>query len=535
MRKDSLQKLFPEIDTTTKTAFLFSFIAMLITHLYMFTNKIVNHDDVNRLLVGDTDEVKIQHGRWAGVFFDHVSGSSVSVPYIIGGISVLAVAGSCVLLVDIFKVKSRISIILICLLIATFPVSANIFLYGYIADVYFISMFLAVCGGRLLLCGYVPFKLAGTVLLTLACGCYQAFWCMGIGILFLYFVFDFLKFVGGGKENIKVWIYQIFQCFFWIGVSLILYLIITKLVQNHTGFGATQYQGLDSMGSYESFWQIIKVLIVSYDEFFVFFYKKGFFVASRMLVIINILLTVFMVAVMIKIGKTNKRSWGFWGIMLGIMICIPLFSNLISVASQNETHVLMEYGYVLPYFICIVLLEHLVSQRKDSRTNVFHAALYISIYIMLFMVVYKGYITDNEIYFRQQLNYEATYSYTLRLLYRIEEFDGYEPYMQVALINENPQVNDHITIMQDNYPYEMKYFDYLNDMVGTEPYTFVKRANDVSDFCKYYHGYDLHLVEIGELQKLAQSETFQQMGTYPDAGGMRLIDDVLVIKLPDGM
>lgn len=68
MRKDSLQKLFPEIDTTTKTAFLFSFIAMLITHLYMFTNKIVHHDDVNRLLVGDTDEVKIQHGRWAGVF-----------------------------------------------------------------------------------------------------------------------------------------------------------------------------------------------------------------------------------------------------------------------------------------------------------------------------------------------------------------------------------------------------------------------------------------------------------------------------------
>ena len=154
---------------------------------------------------------------------------------------------------------------------------------------------------------------------------------------------------------------------------------------------------------------------------------------------------------------------------------------------------------------------------------------------MILCVIYKGYITDNEIYFRQQLNYEATYSYTLRMLYRIEEFEGYTPDMKVALINETPQVNDHITIMQENYPEDMKYFDYLNDMVGTEPGTFVKRANDISDFCRHYHGYDLQLAEIDSLPDLAGTEEFLKMDTYPQAGGMKIINGVLVIKLPDGI
>lgn len=160
------------------------------------------------------------------------------------------------------------------------------------------------------------------------------------------------------------------------------------------------------------------------------------------------------------------------------------------------------------------------------------AAAFIS-YIMLGIIVYKGYLTDNEAYFRQQLNYEATYSYTLRMLLRIEEMDGYEPSTKIAFINEHPQKTDHITIMLENYPDEMAYFDYLNDMSGTEPHTFVKRANDIADFCKYYHGYDLQLVEKEQFEELAQTEAFQKMQAYPQEGSMQYIQGVLVIKLPN--
>ena len=54
---------FPKIEWRQKWTFVICILTMLVTHTYMFTNKLPNHDDVNRLLVGDTDEVKIQHGR----------------------------------------------------------------------------------------------------------------------------------------------------------------------------------------------------------------------------------------------------------------------------------------------------------------------------------------------------------------------------------------------------------------------------------------------------------------------------------------
>ena len=519
---------FPHIDFPQKLAFVVAIAGMLATHFYMFTNKIVNHDDVNRLLVGDTDAAKIQHGRWAGVIFDHISGSSVSVPIIIGMISTLSVAASCMLLTSLLKVDKKLTIVLICLLVCTFPVSANIFLYNYIADVYFISLFLAAWGVWLIWQDGWRQSALGISLLTLACGCYQAFWCVGVSFLLVHFLQEFFE----EKEEWKQLGKKLIKCVALAGVSLILYLIINKAVQSVTGVGAIEYQGLNAMGKFQSVLKLIKVIIVAYFEFLFFFYKKGFFVSSRTMVILNVLLTLFTIVLIVRKGKERKRTLLYWVVSFGCVCAIPLVSNLISVASQNQTHILMQYGFMMPYIICLILME--CSEKKEDKIK-WMPVLKGAASIMIMCVIYKGYITDNEIYFRQQLNYEATYSYTLRMLYRIEEFEGYTPDMKVALINETPQVNDHITIMQENYPEDMKYFDYLNDMVGTEPGTFVKRANDISDFCRHYHGYDLQLAEIDSLPDLAGTEEFLKMDTYPQAGGMKIINGVLVIKLPDGI
>ncbi len=518
---------FPEIDICQRLAFIVAVTGMLLTHFYMFTNKIVNHDDVNRLLVGDTDAAKIQHGRWAGVIFDRFSGSSVSVPLIIGMISTFSVAAACMLLTSLLNVKKKLTTALISLLICTFPVSANIFLYNYIADVYFISLFLAVWGVWLILQDGLRQRALGIILLTLACGCYQAFWCVGVGLLLICFLQDFLE----EKEEWKQLGKKLIRCVAMAGISIILYLVINKVVQSATGFGAIGYQGLNAMGKFQSVLKLIKVVIVAYLEFLFFFYKKGFFVSSRIMVIINILLTLFTIFLIVRKGKERKRTFLYWLISFGSVCIIPLSANLISVASQNQTHVLMQYGFMAPYIICLILME--CNDTKEKK-NKWLPVLKGAASIMIVCVIYKGYITDNEIYFRQQLNYEATYSYTLRMLYRIEEFEGYTPDMKVALINETPQINDHIIIMQENYPEDMKYFDYLNDMVGTEPGTFVKRANDISDFCRFYHGYDLKLAEIDLLPELSGTEEFLEMDTYPRAGGMKILNGVLVIKLPDG-
>lgn len=531
--KQKVTNFFPKITEQSGLAFISTVIMMISTHLYMFTNKIVNHDDVNRLLVGDTDEIKIQHGRWAGVIFDRVSGSFVGIPYIMGFISILAFAGTAVMLLSIFQVHKKITTVLLCGLLCTFPVSANIFLYSYIADVYFISMFLALWGVWLILQGKTVQAALGVMLLTLSCGCYQAFWCLGMAVLFLYFLLEFLEL----EEEWKAFVVKAAKCLAMAVISLILYLLINKIVQSMTGYGATAYEGLDSMGQYDGVIGLLKVIAAAYYEFIRFFYMKGSFVVSYPCIALNLLLTLVVVVLLVRKAREKKRQIWYRAIFLLFIALIPMASNLVSVVSMNKTHALMQYAFLLPYFLCLLLLDKSDEKKdngdnRDSRIRIMEAAAFIS-YIMLGIIVYKGYLTDNEAYFRQQLNYEATYSYTLRMLLRIEEMDGYEPSTKIAFINEHPQKTDHITIMLENYPDEMAYFDYLNDMSGTEPHTFVKRANDIADFCKYYHGYDLQLVEKEQFEELAQTEAFQKMQAYPQEGSMQYIQGVLVIKLPN--
>ena len=518
MRSDTY---FPKIEWKQKWTFAVCILTVLITHLYMFTNKLPNHDYVNRLIAGDTDEVKIQHGRWAGVIFDRVSGSSVSIPYVMGIISVLAFAGTAVVLVSLFCIEHKVSIVLLCGLLSTFPVSAGIFMYGYIADVYFISMFLAVWGVWLLTRGKLSGNISGLVLLALSCGCYQAFWCFGIALLFLYYLLYFVELQEGWKE----FSIRIAKCFGWVVLSLVLYLFVNKVVQYCTGYGATDYQGLSAMGQFEGIGQLIRVLLYSYYEFVQFLYLKGSFIGSHVMIGVNFILTAAVIAMMIYRAKTCRQFKGYWCV-LTLLICLtPLAFNLISVVSMNQTHILMQYTFLMPYVMCLLLLDRMVVGRRK---------VWFVLYLLLAGVIYNGFLTVNEMYFRQQLNYEATYSYTVRLLSRIEAMEGYDPEIPVAFINENPQHNDHITIMSENYPVDMEYFSHLDGMTAIEPHTFVKRANDIADFCRYYHGYDLKLIEMEKLSALAATEEFQNMSVYPQADGMRCIDGVLVVKLADG-
>ncbi len=512
---------FPKIEWRQKWTFVICILTMLVTHTYMFTNKLPNHDDVNRLLVGDTDEVKIQHGRWAGIIFDRVSGSSVSIPYVMGVISVMAFAGTAVMLVSLFRIEHKISIAMLCGLLSTFPVSAGIFMYGYIADVYFISMFLAVWGVWLLTRGKLSGNISGLVLLTLSCGCYQAFWCFGIALLFLYYLIYFIELQEGWKEFST----RIAKCFGWVVLSLVLYLLVNKIVQFCTGYGATDYQGLSAMGQFGGIGQFIRVLLYSYYEFVQFLYLKGSFTGSYVMSGVNFILTAAVMAMMTCRAKRSRRFKGYW-VVFALLIClIPLAFNLISMVSMNQTHILMQYTFLMPYILCLLLLDRMAGGAGKARG---------AAYLLLFGVIYNGFLTVNEMYFRQQLNYEATYSYTVRLLSRIETMEGYEPDVPVAFINEDPQRNDHITIMLENYPGDMEYFSHLDSMTAIEPHTFVKRANDIADFCKYYHGYDLKLIEMEKLPELAATEEFGSMPVYPHADGMKYIDGVLVVKLADG-
>ena len=157
-------------------AFLSACLIGTITHLYMFTNLLLNHDSATQLY---TSNDVLSSGRWALEYLS-VFSTCFQLPVVTGLISLLAIAVSAGLTVQVLELTHPVHIVLASALLVTFPSAAAIFSYLFTADAYFLCLMLnalAVYCTRNYRWGW----LFGLPLLTAACGTYQAFICYAIG------------------------------------------------------------------------------------------------------------------------------------------------------------------------------------------------------------------------------------------------------------------------------------------------------------------------------------------------------------------
>ena len=136
-------------------AFLSTCLIGGITHLYLFTNLLLNHDSATQTYTANN---VLSSGRWALEFLSAFS-ARLQMPVVIGLISILALAVAAGLTVRVLELSHPVHIVLACALLATFPVRRRPFQ-------------LSVHGGRLLylshaqrlggvLCQKLPVRLGG--------------------------------------------------------------------------------------------------------------------------------------------------------------------------------------------------------------------------------------------------------------------------------------------------------------------------------------------------------------------------------------
>ena len=119
----------------------------LLAHLFMLVNKLPNHDDVFYLFgLG----ASLSSGRW-GIDVLSKLFPSYSMPWFHGILSLLLLAVSCCLIVDLFHVQKKLYRILLAGLIVSFPSQVGIFGYMFTSSAYAVSMLLAVLSVWLLI------------------------------------------------------------------------------------------------------------------------------------------------------------------------------------------------------------------------------------------------------------------------------------------------------------------------------------------------------------------------------------------------
>ncbi|MCR5753629.1 MAG: glucosyltransferase domain-containing protein, partial [Acetatifactor sp.] len=218
-------------------AFCSTFCIGILTHLPAMISDIPNHDGLASM---HFDQNMITSGRW---FLSVACGPSsyFTLPWIIGLLSLAYLGFAGVLLTDLLELKSKLSIILACGLLAVFPSLASTFAYIFTMDGYMLAVFLAVLSVWLtkrFRFGFV----AGGISLAFSMGIYQVYLATAI-FLCMYAVVTL--WIDEGELGTKIM--QSLRFLFMGAWGSALYYILLRLFLFLQGKELGTYQGINGM------------------------------------------------------------------------------------------------------------------------------------------------------------------------------------------------------------------------------------------------------------------------------------------------
>lgn len=511
---DRVRSGWTRIPSEIKFTFFSAFCVFLFIHLYCFTNKFMNHDDVLFSLGGSGTA----SGRWFKNYICAIS-STYSMPWINGALSAFyfAVAVCCV--TELFSVKHRFMRIVIAVLMASYPTVAATFAYMYTADAYFFALALA-CLGAFLAQKFRFGWIAGAVLFALSLGCYQAYFGMAAALLVCSLLHEGVYCQYSTKESIV----RAVRCLISLLLGMVLYKICLDIMLKIEGLTLTSYMGLDSMWNI-SFRELLTRIVDAYKNFFFFYPAKTgriFPKYTKFIYWITILFTFCVVLVRVCKQRLYKSP-------LKLVLCavlsflVPLACCIIYVMSE-KVHMLMVYPMIVPFILAIVLLDKFAEDVPFSRKGIGGTLLCGILILCVLLSCFDNIVITNKAYLKQDIIFKESYAFNLKLTERIENTDGYTPGMPVLFLGE---------VNQDNRPVQNPEFNELNGLTGIETELSALDVPTIREFCQFYIGVGLPWPTKEASAAVLEQLDVEQMSCYPADGSIQIVNDIIVVKFSD--
>lgn len=480
-----------------------------LTHFYFFSRRLANEDDLSYLIFKD---FALTSGRWNNGTLFTTSLMSPSVNFILV-IIILPIIS--LLICDIFKIKNKKNMILISLIISTFPSLALSFSYLFMVEIYMTSLLLAVLAVWLSTkwkYGFIP----GSLCIALSLGNYQSYIAVSVSLIIIYVIKETID---KKKEILK----DILKLFIMGILGIIIYFIILKVLLLINKTSLSNYKGADSMGIPPiSEWP--KLIFRTYKHFIGYFIGKSYFRVSifeSTIRILTIILTFILLINKITKEKFYKNKT-YIIIFIILIVLIPFTFNIVDfMAFKADLTSLQIYSFSSLYLLIILILD----KTKPNYLNTIITILIIAIGIMNFTTV-------NKYYFKQETYYKYTENFNNRLLNKIESTEGY--YYGIPIIfkgesnsnfykelNTLPNTNDKITFDQSlwggKYIGYADLYTYNNDkkiftMINNEFGVYLNRATDE------------------ERDKIKDNIEYNNMKSYPEKDSIKIIDGILVVN-----
>lgn len=516
---DILGEWYKRIPCYYLFAFRVSIICFFIVHFYAFSDKYYNNDDA----IFSHGGTGLRAGRWFLPFVCDLS-TEWSAPWLIGIFSAVYMSIAVSFVVGIYKVKNKLSIVLVALSMISFPVIANQVRYLHVIDAYMFSLML-ICAGVFYTKKYKYGFIGGAVVFAFSLGIYQAFFCFAVPLFMLAIVVDLVDIEMPVR---KICISGIKFCGAILG-GLFLYKVILDFLLRIKNVELSTNMGIDGMFKF-SLTDVLYRVRDAYYYFYDFYMQREYnFYEGNMIPIWGTMFFVLLCLVIYLVA--SKKLYQEWFRLLLICILIILFPlgiNFIRIMSES-VHGLMIYGFCFPMIIGSVAFDRL---NVDVDRFASKCVRFLSSFGVLFccvVLIFNNICTTNVAYFKLDIARGANYAFVVKLSDRIELLDGYDvskPVLLIGQIDENA-----IPIIQDlNVSQKLTSTYLLESFPGVER---LLTHRSIRSFSSFYLGKQYTAPTQEQSDILLQDARVLAMPNYPARDAIQIIDDVIVVKFSD--
>jgi hypothetical protein len=506
------------------SAFLSTLIIGYIVHFYMLANSYLNHDTIH--YYSNNGEWLIQQGKWFVTPINSITGP-YTLRYLDGAIGLVAIALIAGVICWMYSVPKGILCWSIGGVLVSFPSVATMLIYEGL-DYFAIASLLAVLAAFFLVKSLEIFRILGVICLVFSLGAYQPF----LGFTLSLLVVDCII-MHARNTHVKTVVCKGIRYIIDAIISLSLYYVILKIRLYQSGLSLIEYKGINHMSENLSPVTLIRSAIEAYKDVCSFFIFDCFGIHGKhfcLLYTVAILLVIigFLYYSYYNNALANKKNV-FLAIILGIII--PLSVNIVGVLSSNSSfYYITIYPFVIICLLSVIVLSLIINNARlkgnNSSKNI-SKFMQFSVVGILLLLCCKWTVQDNIAY--QKLgfaNKQITSKLTV-LEASIQNTDGFTTDTPVVIFGDVP-----IPL------YETLTVSSSLDALNTEGMTVGNAQLEMNDR-NLTRGY-LN-VELGVEYNYIDSETIlnsyrdtvDEMAVYPDKGSIRMVDNMIFVKLSD--
>lgn len=534
--QEKIQTVRPPVRWT----FALTILAGILTHFYNMSNKFFNYFEMGNIFSempfwqGDT----VALGRWFMPVATNLF-TSFSMPVFNTLISLLYVALSASLIVDLLEIRSRAYGVLFGIVFVTFPGLTCVLSYGVNCDEITLALFLSI------LSAYAFYKwkfgfLWGAVFLCFSLGAYQPYMSATIGVVYMML---FLK-AFREKNDWKSFLLQACKAAGMLVAGFILYYAVLKLAIAVTGVSLSDYHGVDSMTSFTPK-GLAKGLVYTYGYFLSYFFTTVYtFTIDR--IVCNIIGAVAFLGILVRRLQVNRMD-GTGGteekkagekktdrcsnlLLLLLFAFLPLGVNAAPFLMGDRVGAGVDRYMIFSLMFLWALLLAMLDECKHEKVT------FVSIKkknlvqwaggLAVAATVISGFLICNQAYHRMEAMTETTGALLNRIAARMEAHPQWNREIPVYFVNCRALVNQ-------NYAVELPEYDKIQNMPGT----FLRSSYSeeaVVDYLEVYLHFPVQEATPEQREAVENSPAFARMESYPAESSVQVIDGIMVVKISEG-